>query len=88
MRYLPILVALLSFQSVNALDGNGTYKDYYESGQLQFDYNYSRDLLDGVIRSYTNDGNKKGKWEYNNGVKHGIEEMYYENGAIRAKLNW
>jgi antitoxin component YwqK of YwqJK toxin-antitoxin module len=36
----------------------------------------------------TFDGNKKGKWEYKTGVKHGLEENYYENGAIKARLNW
>lgn len=82
MRYLKFLafVLLMFSGAVFAADGDKNIT-YYESGAIQFEYNYLNGKLNGVSREYYDSGDAKLKGELRS-------ELTYRDGKLEAKKEY
>ena len=66
---------------------HGSYKSYYENGQIKIYSNYINGVLDGSYRHYYENGQIEVDRNYINGELDGIYKSYYENGQIKLDCN-
>ena len=66
---------------------HGSYKSYYENGQIKIYSNYINGVLDGSYRHYYENGQIELDCNYINGELDGIYKSYYENGQIKLDCN-
>ena len=66
---------------------HGIYKEYYENGILEFEFNYNNGKGDGKFISYHKNGSLFREKFYNkDGVAETIKE-FYSNGKLRLEIN-
>lgn len=68
---------------VNDSIKEGTFKRYYQTGQLEDEVEYHSNKVKGQVISYYENGKAKHVIPYRNGKPWGIGWGYYENGAIK-----
>ena len=68
------------------LDGN--YKQYYKSGNISREFNYSNDVRVGIQKTFYESGKLKSEWKASNGEVDGKYRQYYESGKIKVIGNW
>ena len=70
---------------INYKDGlpDGSFKSYYEDGQLKIMGNYNQGKEDGPFEKYHDNGKLKYKGNYKQGQKDGLFESYYDNGQLK-----
>ncbi|MFZ1518868.1 MAG: toxin-antitoxin system YwqK family antitoxin [Ignavibacteriaceae bacterium] len=62
-------------------DGRDSLWIFYDENGLKInEYYYRNEKLDGTIKEWYSDGQKKGQWSYVQGKKNGKQFMWYENG--------
>ena len=68
---------------------NGESVIYYEKGTIMESSNYKNDQRDGVTIWYANrdknQGEKVAMYTYKEGVFDGVQETYFEDGAVKTK---
>lgn len=62
---------------------SGTWREYYENGQLSSAGTYDNGEPCGVHRSWFENGVVKFEWTYAAGCRHGIQLWYWNSGQIR-----
>ncbi len=65
---------------------NGIQKEYYESGKLQSELNYSDGKKNGVYKSYYENGKLQYESNYTNDKRNGAFKGYYENGVLKFEI--
>ena len=73
----------------------GSYKDqkkqgewkyyHYYGKQLKSVISYENDTIHGEVVYFDREGNKSVNYEYKEGLKTGVYEVYYNSGALRIK---
>jgi antitoxin component YwqK of YwqJK toxin-antitoxin module len=63
---------------------NGT-QILYKDGIVRFEYPYSNDQENGIVKEFDENGKLICEIPYVNGVKNGAEKVYYPNGKIRRE---
>jgi antitoxin component YwqK of YwqJK toxin-antitoxin module len=66
--------------------GDYTDRSYYPSGQLESEFKYDSNGVDGISTKYYKDGRVKEILPYKNGLKDGPCTEYYKNG--KKHLEW
>lgn len=70
----------------------GIYNSYFENGKLSKQKNYnSENQLNGVVKVYSSDdGRLLRKTHYKNGIKSGLEIVYFKSGleAVKTRSNF
>lgn len=64
---------------------HGSFKRFYFNGNIEYEANYNYDVLDGIERNYTQQGQMISETTYKNGVKEGPHSTWYENGVLLSK---
>lgn len=67
--------------------GKWKYYNYYGK-QLRGVVEYRNDTIHGEVLFYDKKGNKTAYYQYENGVKNGIYEGYYDNGQLGTKAKF
>ena len=63
-----------------------TYKrDWYENGQLEYEYPYKNGKSHGICKGWHENGQLQYEWPYKNGKSHGIHKGWHENGQLRGE---
>jgi len=62
---------------------HGSYKIYYENGQLQEEEIYKNGFFDGPYKTYYENGQLKSEAFYKDGKVEGLSKDYYRNGNIQ-----
>ncbi|MBK8491633.1 MAG: hypothetical protein IPL49_12310 [Saprospirales bacterium] len=66
----------------------GSWKRYYENGQLLEDVQFENNEENGPFVEYYDNGNLKAKGAYLNGDhEHGLLELYDTTGQLERKMN-
>ena len=66
---------------------NGQISTYYKSGQPEQENNYKNGKL-FATKTYSQDGDLKGLWNYKDEKMHGVVESYYKGGQLKARWNY
>lgn len=61
---------------------------YYESGKLEWEYNYIKGKLEGEYKNYYENGKLKRTGNYKNGLLEGEAVFYLEGGQIGEKASF
>ncbi|GGG11549.1 hypothetical protein GCM10011344_10350 [Dokdonia pacifica] len=69
--------------SLNEEIWDGVVNRYYDNGNIQSIYNYSKGILEGPHKEFLRNGNLKGIVNYSNGIYNGQFVEYYESGQIK-----
>ena len=64
-------------------DEDGTFRSYYESGNLKAEYVYKSGRRNGAGREYYESGKLKADGQCRDSYQDGIWNTYYENGKIK-----
>lgn len=64
---------------------DGTWKTWYESGQLESLQTYAEGVRNGPVRSWYEDGRPRLEGSYLHGQKHGSWTSWYPNGTIEQR---
>ncbi len=67
---------------------DGIVKQYYESSNLMFEFNYKDGKREDISRKYYENGNLLAEINFKNNKKDGIEKIYYENGKLKSEMNY
>ena len=67
---------------------DGSYRHYYENGQIEVDRNYINGELDGIYKSYYENGQIKLDCNGKNGEIEGVYKSYYESGNLKNQFNY
>lgn len=67
---------------------NGHFKNWFESGQIENDWNVVEGSENGYMQVWYNNGNKKMECTLNLGVVNGIKKTWYENGKQESEGNF
>jgi antitoxin component YwqK of YwqJK toxin-antitoxin module len=59
---------------------DGTFKTYYESGNLKSEYTYKSGRLNGAGKEYYESGRLKAEGESRDSCREGVWTTYYEDG--------
>lgn len=70
---------------VNSMTPHGYWREYYENGSLQVEYNYINGSREGVAKSFFDNGKPSVVYSYKNNVIDGDFAEYYDNGILQAK---
>ena len=71
----------------SARNRHGLSLQYFNSGKLKTEINYSHGVKQKAIQYYEN-GNKYVEFFYNDGKKHGKRTKYWENGRVQSTLEY
>jgi len=69
-------------------DKNGFYKEYYPSGALKYDFNYTDDFYNGEQKIFFENGNLQSKSFYKASVIDSLQFWYYPDGKIKSEYFW
>ena len=74
---------------LHIIDGqrHGTYKSYFENGQISEDSNYEFGKLHGEYKEYHVNGNLKNLTQYKEGIQYGETKSFYDNGNKYREFN-
>jgi antitoxin component YwqK of YwqJK toxin-antitoxin module len=53
---------------------NGITKEFYESGEIKYKWNYKNNLLNGITKEFRENGKLKVEWKYENNLLNGISK--------------
>lgn len=67
-------------------DGNGTYKEYFDNGQLFQEVTFVNDLREGIVKQYYNTGILYQETPYKKGRMHGVQKRYRRSGALMSEV--
>jgi antitoxin component YwqK of YwqJK toxin-antitoxin module len=67
---------------------NGIVKSYYESGELNHEWNCKDGKKNGIGKWYQKTGALGGEANYKDGKANGIGKTYYESGALKSEENY
>ena len=76
-----------SYSVTSANKKSGSYKEFYENGQLKIDANYANNMLDGFYFEFFDDGKIKQESEFSNGQKNGKFKIF-EKGLLVKEEVW
>ena len=62
---------------------SGSYREYYNSGNLKLEQFYSSGKLEGVSKSFYEDGSTKEMLNYSNGLLTGERSYFWSNGLLK-----
>jgi len=72
------------FQYIKNSKKEGVWKKYNEQGKVYEEISFKNDMLDSTSTTYTyRTGKVLKRFNYNNGMKHGKQEEYYNNGNLK-----
>lgn len=74
---------------LHIIDGqrHGTYKSYFENGQISEDSNYEFGKLHGYYKEYHVNGNLKNLTQFKEGIQYGETKRFYDNGNKYREFN-
>lgn len=61
---------------------------YYETGEVEEEYNYVKDKIDGLRKTFYKSGQLKAVRNYENGILQGEYNSFYESGANHIRFNF
>jgi len=67
---------------------HGIAKGYYRDGILKFENHWDRGKPVGIWKEWDKKGNLYSTTEYENGLKHGNEIFYFEDGKKKVKTSY
>lgn len=67
---------------------HGSYREYYESGELKQEANYKRNELEGLSKTYYENGQVAEISNWVNDQYQGVYKYYFENGGIQQELKY
>ena len=72
------------------LDGkkHGLHIDWYENGQLLYEYNYKNGKFHGLLRVWHKNGQLSLECNYIDGQEHGLSREWHEDGQLWMKCNY
>jgi antitoxin component YwqK of YwqJK toxin-antitoxin module len=81
---------ILNSEYIYVLDEKeGPFKVYYHSnGKVKREGNYSRNMLNGIVKEYYNNGSIMNEGNYSNNRKNGPYKEYFENGKLKLDANY
>jgi antitoxin component YwqK of YwqJK toxin-antitoxin module len=82
MKKIIFVMVFLSFSCSNRI------REYYESGNLRYEYAVKDRLKHGIALKYYETGELMQKSHWINGEKSGESTVYYKNGKIKLKANF
>lgn len=87
MKFLiTIFLLLLSLQfSVGQSYKNGSFKDYYDSGELKTVGQYYLNIKVGTWKNYHKNGNVSNIYSYKDGKRNMEKTSYFKNGIVSLK---
>ena len=62
---------------------NGVKKEYYESGELRYEWPYKDGKQHGISKGYSESGKLEYVWPYTDGKRNGISKGYTESGGLQ-----
>ena len=62
--------------------------EYWPSGKVKWERNYTDGKLEGLSKGYDEAGNLREEENYTNGKKNGIYRSYYSDGRLRVEGNY
>ncbi|MXN91061.1 hypothetical protein GR160_07445 [Flavobacterium sp. Sd200] len=66
---------------------DGTFKNYYASGAVFSEHDYSVGVLNGPYKFYYQDGKVKSEGNYTNNIKDGVQQLFYHTGQVQEISN-
>jgi hypothetical protein len=66
--------------------GTGTYKEYFDNGQLFQEVTFVNNLREGMVKQYYNTGILYQETPYKKGRSHGIQKRYRRSGALMSEV--
>ena len=91
IRYFPSGAVNLEMEYTGDTLGTyltGSYKHYYENGQLVEEWNYKDGVPDGKFSLYYQNGQKQQEGQIYNGLKSGIWRYYDEQGNLVKEVDF
>lgn len=67
---------------------NGTFKSYYQNGNIMKTGNYINGKENGLFKEYNEEGSIKIEYTMKNGELNGAFKTYYENGKVKKTGNY
>lgn len=65
---------------------DGIIREYYETGELQYEWLYRHGQRNGLFKGYFENGVLKGEYRYKNDVLEGESKEYYPNGVLHISV--
>ncbi len=69
-------------------DFQGTYEEYYSTGQIHDVQSYENGFTQGEYKAYYIDGTLKQRTQYNYGEIHGKSEHFHSNGKLKEEIQY
>ncbi len=69
----------------NIIPPDGTWRDWYESGQVEYERTYKNGESDGIWRWWYESGQLASEGTYKNGIRDGTWRYWYENGQLECE---
>ena len=85
---IPRRIRDQKFKSENPDKKEGNFKEYYENGNLKYDYNLKDWKLNGTLTEYNEKGKIKFKGNFINDKPDGLHLCFYENGNLKSEYKW
>lgn len=67
---------------------DGTYREWYPSGQLKKEFKFSRGEFDGEQKEYYPNGALFCTSVYRNGIRQGLHQEWFQNGQLKLQVGF
>ncbi|MEM9325228.1 MAG: toxin-antitoxin system YwqK family antitoxin [Bacteroidota bacterium] len=74
---------IIEFRSYDSIP-NGSYKSFYQNGNLKIEGNYRNGVPEGLWRYYFESGRKRTEGYYREAIQQGKWRYYFESGQLKA----